>query len=156
MIDKKTKTKLLSELEKRGNVWFACAKVGISRATYYRWCEEDKNFREKAHALLKQGRENMCDIAEHALAIKVKEGSIEAIKYQLSHNSPFYKPRTVNKVILEHRRTMQSTDTLPSLTLEDILDKWQVEVPDIETLETQPAKPAPNAVGTVIVLPEES
>jgi len=103
MIKNPTKRKLIAELEKTGNVYIACLKSGISRATFYRWKNDNKEFRKRADGAVRQGRENNCDLAEHSLMIKVKEKNMEAIKYVLGHNSPRYKkPRTSN-VIIDHR-----------------------------------------------------
>lgn len=103
MIDPDVKLKLLTELEKSGNVYLACSKTGVGRATYYRWVREDQTFRRTASTALKIGRENLCDIAEHALLLKVKDKDLGAVKYVLSHNSSRYKPKKQSKVILEHR-----------------------------------------------------
>lgn len=156
MIDGKTKTKLLEELEKTGNVWIACTKVGISRATYYRWLKEDKKFGKLAKEALTLGRDNMCDIAEHALALKIKEGDFNAIKYQLGHNSPFYKPRMLSKVILEHRRKIQKSDLPPPVSIEDILDQYGLGEDSLPPEpDTKVTRPVQNAQGTAIILPME-
>lgn len=103
MIGNISKNKLITELEKTGNVYIACLKMGISRAAFYRWKYEDKKFKKRAERAIKQGRENGCDIAEQSLMLKIKEKSMDAIKYYLGHNSPRYgRPRTTN-VIIDHR-----------------------------------------------------
>jgi len=101
MIDQETRQKLIRELEKNGNVYLACLKVNIDRSTFYRWREQDAAFKKKADKATRTGRENNCDIAEHALMISVKEKKMEAIKYVLSHSSPRYKPKP-RKVYIEH------------------------------------------------------
>jgi hypothetical protein len=93
MIDGETKQKLLQEIEKVGNVYSSCLKIGVNKATYYRWKKEDKEFSKLAGKAEKLGRENMCDIAEHALMQNVKERKMEAIKYVLGHNSKRYQPK---------------------------------------------------------------
>lgn len=106
MIDLETKEKLLKEIEKSGNVYLSCMKTGIDKATFYRW-KDDKEFRKKANDAVKRGRENNCEIAEHALMMNVKEKKMDAIKYVLSHQSKIYKPKT-RKVIIEHSNTNNS------------------------------------------------
>lgn len=100
MIDGKTRNKLLEELEKSGNVYLSCLKIGINKATYYRWRENDKTFRKQADKAIRNGRGNMCDVAEHALMMNVKDKKMDAIKYVLSHNSPRYKPKDKRALII--------------------------------------------------------
>ncbi len=91
MIDDETKQKLLKELEKSGNVFISCKKVGIDRSTFYRWKENDDVFRREAERVERLGRADNTDIGEHLLMKKVKEENLEAIKYLLRHNSPMYR-----------------------------------------------------------------
>lgn len=102
MIDNERKLRLLQELEKTGNVYYACAKVGIDKSTYYRWIQKDSKFKKQSKRVINMGRSNMVDIAEHALLLNVKDKKMDAIKYVLSHNSPRYKKSSESKVIMEH------------------------------------------------------
>jgi hypothetical protein len=122
MIDPELKNKLLNELEKSGNIYVSCAKMNISRNTYYRWFSSDTHFRKRAKKSLRLGRENLCDIAEHALMCNVKEKKLDAIKYVLSHNSPRYRSNRSAKVIIEHRSNKHIIEN-PPITLEDLLDQ---------------------------------
>lgn len=100
MIDDKTRSKLLQEITKTGNIYVSCLKVGVDTATYYRWLKKDSAFRKQAQKANHIGRGNMCDLAEHSLLLKVKEKDIKAIQYFLSHNSPRYKPKAKQVQIL--------------------------------------------------------
>lgn len=102
MIDNETKQKLLQELEKIGNVYYACAKVGIDKSTYYRWLKKDSKFKKQSRRAIQLGRNNLVDIAEHALLLNVKDKKMDAIKYVLSHNSSRYRKNVESKVVLEH------------------------------------------------------
>jgi hypothetical protein len=104
MIDDETKEKLLSELEKSGNVYLSCLKINVNKATYYRWKKDDKDFRKKSTQAEKLGRESNCDIAEHALMLNVKDRKLDAIKYVLSHNSPRYKGKQTSNVVILHKK----------------------------------------------------
>jgi hypothetical protein len=106
MIDDKTKLKLLREIEKNGNVYMSCLRVGIDKATYYRWRERDREFRKISDRAVSTGRENNCDIGEHALMLKVKDKDLGAIKYLLSHNSSRYKPKKTSNVYMWHKKDM--------------------------------------------------
>jgi hypothetical protein len=114
------KKRILEELEKSGNVYFACAKHGIGRATFYRWKNSNKDFKKKTDHALNFGRMNNCDIAQHSLMKLVREGNLASIKYLLAHNSPLYKPKT-RRVILEHIGNKQLLPIVKQKTLEDLI-----------------------------------
>jgi len=119
MIDLETKEKLLKEIEKSGNVYLSCMKTGIDKATFYRWKKDDKQFNKKATEAVKRGRENNCELAEHALMLNVKEKKMDAIKYVLSHQSKIYKPKA-RKVIIEHSNTNNSEKAISTKKKEDM------------------------------------
>lgn len=96
MHDDKTKEKLLKEIAKFGNAYLSCLKVGVDKSTYYRWKKNNKKFRKKAEEAEKIGRENICDIAEHALLQNIKDKKMDAIKYALGHNSKIYKRKNTD------------------------------------------------------------
>ena len=104
MINDKLKNKLLQELEKSGNVYFACLKTNVHRSTYYRWKKENEGFKIKAEQAEHIGRENICDVAEQALMANIKERKMDAIKYLLGHNSPRYKNRQTSNVVILHKK----------------------------------------------------
>ena len=60
----KQKENLLETLSKYPIIQVACEKSGISRATYYRWCDEDDVFFEKAQTQLQKGKDLVNDMAE--------------------------------------------------------------------------------------------
>lgn len=114
MIDDKTKQKLLKEISNYGNVYLSCLKVGVDKATYYRWKQQDKEFRKLANKAEKMGRENINDIAEHSLLKNVKDGNQRAIEYTLSHNSKRYK-RKKEDVVIIHKKDIAPIMREPSL-----------------------------------------
>ena len=86
--DKKRIVEILSE---HPYIYYACGKVGISRATFYRWKHEDKDFSSEVNKSLEYGRENLKEVAESMLMRKVKEKNLEAIKFALRHNNKRYE-----------------------------------------------------------------
>jgi hypothetical protein len=108
MINDETKAKLITELEKNGNVYVACMKTNIHRSSFYRWKEEDKEFKKRADKSERIGRMNNCDIAELSLMMRVKEKDLGAIKYLLGHNHPVYKPKRTDKGVTNvfHKRDL--------------------------------------------------
>jgi hypothetical protein len=122
MVDGKTKQNLLKEIEKFGNVYLACLKIGVDKATYYRWKQKDEKFRERADEAERIGRENISDIAEHALLQNIKEKNQRAIEYALNHNSEIYKQKQTSNVVIVHRKEAPIAD-IPIRTLEDLIDE---------------------------------
>jgi len=71
----------------------AIRKVGIARMTFYRWMKTDKVFEFNVNAALQEGHKNMIEIAESALAKKIKEGHFGSIKFYLENNHGNYMNR---------------------------------------------------------------
>ncbi len=70
----------------------ACKKIGISRATYYRWYKDDREFRESVQKVIRQGRANINDLAEATLIKMIKTENFHAIRFWLQHNNSRYVP----------------------------------------------------------------
>lgn len=99
----KTKTLFLEQLKKTPIVQIACEKLGIGRATLYRWKEEDTDFAKQVDAAIFDGRLMVNDLAESQLIGAVKDRDMRAIMYWLKHHHSDYKTRieleaTVNTV----------------------------------------------------------
>jgi hypothetical protein len=128
MIGEKTKEKILEELEKFGNVFYACKKNGISTSTYYRWFENNKDFRKKAKIAVMVGQKNFVDLAENGLISNVGSKDQRAIEYALSHLSKKYRKSDESKVIIVHRRDNDSYTPIQKVTLEDLLREDDAKV----------------------------
>jgi len=77
---KKAKARLLKALEETsGIIAFACKKAKVSRMTFYRWCKEDKEFKEQADDI----QELQVDVAEAALLSKIQQKETAAIIFYL-------------------------------------------------------------------------
>jgi len=64
--------------------------VGIARSTFYRWCEDDLEFRISAEDAQFRGREKMNDFVESKLLENIGANSMQAIRFWLSHNTTRY------------------------------------------------------------------
>jgi len=122
MISGKTKKELLDEILKFGNVYLSCLKIGVDRATYYRWKKTDDEFKGKACEAERMGRENICDVASHALMQNVKNRDQRAIEYVLNHNSEKYKQKQASQVVIVHKKELPPI--VEQKTLEDLLDDY--------------------------------
>ncbi len=88
---KKDKRKVfLEELSETPIVAIVCKRVGLSRQTIYRWCAEDKAFKEKFDGCIGRGRDSINDLAESKLISLINEGKLGAIKYWLGNNKQNY------------------------------------------------------------------
>src|SRR5665647_3140882 len=85
------KTRLLIELEPNPLVERACKKIGISRATFYRWCESDPVFKSDALGAQDRGRDKLTDFVESKLLENISTNQHAAIAFWLSHNTTRYR-----------------------------------------------------------------
>lgn len=94
MVPPDDKQKFLDELENLPIVSVVCKRAGISKATIYRWIEDDADFKKKYDCSLKRGRETLVDHAESKLVKLVDKEVLGAIRMVLEANSKrYYKPR---------------------------------------------------------------
>ncbi len=91
--DKEIKNKIVEELKKTPIVQFICQKMGISRATLYRWKKEDNNFAQKVEESILQGNEVINDFAESQLIAAIKERNLGAIIFWLKNRHKAYAPK---------------------------------------------------------------
>ena len=75
------KDKFLELYDKHGaNVAAACKAVGgMSRNTFYLWCREDEEFKEKADAI----KESLIDYAESKLQELIEDNNVTACIFYL-------------------------------------------------------------------------
>jgi AcrR family transcriptional regulator len=89
----KSKQLLIEQLRKTPIILVACEKMGVSRATFYRWYKEDEKFKELAQEALGDGKNLINDMAESQLISSIKDKNFQAIAYWLKHNHPNYSNR---------------------------------------------------------------
>ncbi len=87
------KSKLIELLQKTPIVQVVCEKSGVSRATYYRWRTEDKNFKEESDKALKEGIEIINDMAESQLLSSIRDKNMTAIIFWLKNHHQAYIPK---------------------------------------------------------------
>ena len=83
---KKQKEVLLEHLRTVPIVEVACKKGGISRATFYRWCNDDEEFKTEVDNAKVDGVENINDMSEAQLITLIKEKKYQAIALWLKNN----------------------------------------------------------------------
>jgi hypothetical protein len=86
----KLKEAFLEQLKRTPTIETACQKVGVARATVYRWIKASKKFEQTVDTALTEGRAFMSDIAENQLFSLIGDKKIEAIRLYLStHNARY-------------------------------------------------------------------
>lgn len=108
------KEQLIKLLAKMPIVRAACEKIGVGRATYYRWIQEDNEFREKVEKALQGGKEEVNDVAEAQLIKAIQAGNLRSITYWLRNHHVDYNSKLAQRQLL-HRRS-------------DVLNKKETEV----------------------------
>lgn len=93
----KQKESFVTSLEKYPIVKVACDKSGVSKATYYRWRDEDESFRDRADEAILHGEEFLNDMAEHQMIALMKDKHFPAIRFWLERRHPLF-----NKTRVEH------------------------------------------------------
>ena len=68
----KQKELLLGHLRTVPIVEMACKRISISRATFYRWCSEDDEFKAEVENAKVEGVESLNDISEAQLVGLIK------------------------------------------------------------------------------------
>ncbi|QQS44445.1 hypothetical protein IPM65_02500 [Candidatus Roizmanbacteria bacterium] len=81
---------LVIEQKKIPIIQIVCEKVGIGRATYYRWRKEDKIFKKETDQAIQEGKFFINDLAESQLLSAIKNGNMTGIIYWLKHHHPDY------------------------------------------------------------------
>lgn len=84
------KDKLLQELRKLPIINAVCAKIGIGRATYYRWRHDDHKFAAAADEALNDGVTFITDMAESQLINAIRDRELGAIALWLRSRHPAY------------------------------------------------------------------
>jgi len=86
----KDKSLLLEQLKRTPVIQIACEKVGVARATYYRWVNQDVNFAKLSGEALSEGASLVNDMAESQLMSAIRDKNLTAIIFWLKHHHPTY------------------------------------------------------------------
>ncbi len=102
--DKQSKKKelLLGYIKKTPIVQLACERADVSRATFYRWKKDDKEFATAIDEALAAGSSLVNDLAESKLISAIQNQNLSAIVFWLKHHHPAY----ATKVQLDISRTI--------------------------------------------------
>lgn len=95
------KSQLLELLTKIPIIQVAVKRAGISRATFYRWRDEDADFAVQVAAALREGATSINELAQSKLIEEVSRGNMTALIFWLKSRDPLFSDRRT--VINEHQ-----------------------------------------------------
>lgn len=122
----KRKELVLEQLSKTPIVHVACKKAGVSRATYYRWLQEDNDFKKKAEKALLEGIKLINDLAESKLVANINEQNMTAIIYWLKNHHSSYK----DKLEVTAKSESKSLTKEQQETIEEALKLSPLNIPN--------------------------
>lgn len=114
----KNKTEVIKCLKKNGIVQIACQQAGISRATFYRWLENNEKFKQEVDKAKKEGFDVVNDLTESQLIKAIKEGNITAVFYRLNHCHPAYSDK---RLYLSNSDQKQLIDDISTSNIKNML-----------------------------------
>jgi len=89
--------KFIEGLSKVPNISLVCESLTVSRQSFYRWMEEDIEFKEAVESALNIGVESINDLAESKLVSNIRKGSQRSAEFWLINNKRNYmKPRILS------------------------------------------------------------
>ena len=106
----KEKQALIEALKEMPIIQVACKRAGVSRATYYRWRQEDKDFMRKSRDALDHGIEFINDMSESQLVTLIKEKKMPAIALWLKHHHAQYGSQAKPYVPIVAREDLTSQE----------------------------------------------
>ena len=84
---------LIEQFKKTPIIQFACEKVGVGRATYYRWRKDDADFARCCDDALQESVGLMNDLAESQLLSAIKDKNMTAIIFWLKNRHKAYSTK---------------------------------------------------------------
>jgi hypothetical protein len=88
-----SKKALIEQIRKTPIIQVTCEKLGVSRATYYRWRKKDPKFAEEFDIALSEGSQLINDMAESQLISAIKDGNLTGIIFWLKNHHKNYSPK---------------------------------------------------------------
>jgi hypothetical protein len=120
----KDKQKFLEILEKNPVIHIALERSGVTKPTFYRWRDTDKEFAENVEAAMREGKGLISDIAISQLITAIKTNNLGAIKFWLINHHPDYANELhVTAEIKEKPMTPEDEEHI----------KWALEMLALET-----------------------
>ena len=123
--DKDLKELIIKKLKQTPIVQIVCERVGIGRASYYRWRKEYPNFKKETDEAITEGLLLVNDMAESQLISTIKDKNLTSIMFWLRHHHKTYSNRleviarlkkTEEKLTTEQKAVIKKALSLASLS----------------------------------------
>jgi len=98
-----SKKLIVDQLKKIPIVQIVCEKMGVSRATYYRWRKKYTKFRLETDKAIIEGRLLINDMAESQLITAIKDQKMPAILFWLRSHHKAYANKVEMKADIESK-----------------------------------------------------
>lgn len=125
----RVRDEFLREIRKTPIIQVACDKVGISRQTYYRWREQDFDFKVRADKALDEGEELVNDVAESTV--------LRGIQNQDKYWTTFWLDRRHPKFRKSLERKPKVPVVFDSEKAKEMMKRWFVKAPESKTKSSQ-------------------
>ena len=89
----KQKELVLEQLRKVPIVQACCDRIGISRATYYRWHKEDKSFSKEAEKAISEGVQLVNELAESKVIAGIQDNNTTMCIFWLKNRHNAYRDK---------------------------------------------------------------
>ncbi len=86
----KEKELVLKQLKKTPIIQVACNQAGVSRPSYYRWRNEDNEFKKATEEAMKEGESFINDMSESQVLSLIKDKNWQAVQFWLKFHHPTY------------------------------------------------------------------
>lgn len=147
----KQKSELIDQLKKTPIIQLACEKVGIGRATFYRWRKDDEKFAQDTDEALGDGKLLVNDMAESQLMSAIRDQNMTAIIFWLRNNHKQYTNKvevTASVKNLDQKLTPEQQAVVEqALKLANLID---AESSDKESNPSEQSIPTAGTAGTDI------
>lgn len=120
----KQKELLLGHLRTVPIVEMATKRIGISRATFYRWCSDDENFKTDVENAKVDGIESINDVSEAQLISLIKEKKYQAIALWLKNNHKRFMSEEKKDMLVRAQKKIELNEQQKQL-LKDALASFK-------------------------------
>jgi len=131
MKTEKEKQLLIEQLKKTPIVQIACERVGVGRATYYRWRKEDEEFKKTTDEAIIEGEMLITEQSESQLISLIRDKNFPAIQLWLKSHHPKYTSKvevTGNLNVKEEPLTLEQEELVEkALQLAGLLKNKQTQ-----------------------------
>ena len=108
------KKHFLNNLKKIPIIQVACERSTVSRASVYRWKNEDKKFAKAMEESIAEGEALINDMSEGQLISLIREKNFPALRFWLIHRNPKFREKieVTTKFEKQEELTPEQEDTV--------------------------------------------